>query len=162
MAHQMFLFSSEPRRIDFAAEGLRLPATSSIASWVLILSLSLFFDVALARAADKLVLLSTHWEGIRYEFERGFKAQYLAETGREAVLEWMDVGGTSEALRFIRSEFKNKPSGIGIDIFFGGGLDPYLALKQEDLLEPYALPKRLCEKIPARLGGVPLDDSHHT
>src|SRR5262245_54868074 len=101
MAHQMFLLSG-PRPSDFAAEGLRLPAMSGIVSWVLILSLSLLFDVAFAHAADKLVLLSTHWEGIRYEFERAFKAQYQAETGREAVLEWMDVGGTSEALHFIR------------------------------------------------------------
>jgi len=161
MAHQMFLLSG-PRPSDFAAEGLRLPAMSGIVSWVLILSLSLLFDVAFAHAADKLVLLSTHWEGIRYEFERAFKAQYQAETGREAVLEWMGVGGTSEALRFIRSEFKNKPSGIGIDIFFGGGLDPYLALKKENLLESYVLPHALLEKIPPRLGGFSLYDPDHT
>lgn len=74
----------------------------------------------------------------------------------------MDVGGTSETLRFLRSEFKNKPSGIGIDIFFGGGLDPYLALKTANLLEPYPLPPELLEKIPARLGGIPLYDPDYT
>src|SRR5262245_57074136 len=162
MGQQALLLSLRLRPTDFAGQGSPLPVMSRIASWVLILLLTLFFDVALARAADKLVLLSTHWEGIRYEFERGFKAQYLAETGREAVLEWMDVGGISEALRFIRSEFKNKPSGIGIDIFFGGGLDPYLALKKENLLEPYVLPQPLLEKIPARLGGFSLYDPDHT
>jgi iron(III) transport system substrate-binding protein len=130
--------------------------------WVFILSISLLFNVSVVRAADKLVLLSPHWEGIRYEFERAFKAHYLAETGREVALEWMDVGGTSEALRFLRSEFKNKPLGIGIDLLFGGGLDPYLALKKENLLESYVLPQPLLEKIPPRLGGVPLYDPDHT
>ncbi|MBI2530855.1 MAG: extracellular solute-binding protein [Deltaproteobacteria bacterium] len=74
----------------------------------------------------------------------------------------MDVGGTSETLRFIRSEFQNKPKGIGIDIFFGGGLDPYLALKEANLLESYTLPRALLEKIPARLAGVPLFDPGHS
>jgi ABC-type Fe3+ transport system substrate-binding protein len=117
---------------------------------------------ATVHAADKLVLVSPHWEGIQHEFETAFKAHYLHETGRTVELEWMDVGGTSEALRFLRSEFKAKPGGIGIDIFFGGGVDPYLALKQDDLLERYVLPQSLLEKIPARLNGVPLYDPDYT
>ena len=129
--------------------------TGGIPLWVLILLLFNFVDVS---AADRLVLISPHWEGIRYEFERAFKAQYQRETGRAVEVEWIDVGGTSEMLRFIRSEFTNKPGGIGIDIVFGGGLDPYLALKAVNLLESYALPQPLLEKIPARLGGVPLYD----
>jgi len=133
-----------------------------LSSWVLILSVSLLFNATVAGAADRLVLLSPHWEGIKNEFERAFKAQYLRETGRTVELEWMDVGGTSEALRFIRSEFKNKPRGIGIDIFFGGGLDPYLALKKENLLESYVLPQQLLEKIPPRLEGIPLYDPDYT
>lgn len=133
-----------------------------IPSWIFILSVSLLCNVSVVGAADRLVLISPHWEGIKNEFERGFKAQYLRETGRTVDLEWMDVGGTSETLRFLRSEFSNKPRGIGIDIFFGGGLDPYLALKKENLLEPYILPRRLLEKIPARLAGVPLYDPGYT
>ncbi|MEO6164989.1 MAG: extracellular solute-binding protein [Candidatus Binatia bacterium] len=112
--------------------------------------------------ADKLVLISPHWEGIRYEFERAFKARYQSETKRSVELEWMDVGGSSETIRYIQSEFKNKPAGIGIDIFFGGGYDPYLALKQARLLEPYALPQPLLKNIPPKLGGVPLYDPDHT
>jgi ABC-type Fe3+ transport system substrate-binding protein len=131
-------------------------------SWVFILSVSLLCNVSVVAAADRLVLLSPHWEGIKYEFERAFKVRYLRETGRTVELEWMDVGGTSEALRFIRSEFKNKPEGIGIDIFFGGGLEPYLALKQEHLLERYILPRPLLAKVPPHLGGVPLYDPGYT
>ena len=108
--------------------------------------------------ADRLVLISPHWEGIEYEFERAFKVYYQRETGRTVELDWLDVGGTSETIRFIHSEFKNKPSGIGIDLFFGGGIDPYLTLKQSGLLESYPLPKALLSQIPPRLGGVPLYD----
>jgi ABC-type Fe3+ transport system substrate-binding protein len=123
---------------------------------------SLFFSFPNVFAADKLVLISPHWEGIRYEFERAFKAQYQSDTGQAIDLEWMDVGGTSETLRFINSEYKNKPQGIGVDVFFGGGLDPYLALKGSNLLEPYILPQQLLETIPPRLGGIPLYDPDHT
>jgi ABC-type Fe3+ transport system substrate-binding protein len=119
-------------------------------------------NISLASAQDRLVLLSPHWKGIEDEFERGFKAHYLRETGRAVALEWLDVGGTSEVLRFIRSEFSNKPAGIGIDILFGGGLEPYLALKKEKLLRPYVLPHELLKNIPQQLGGVPLYDPDYT
>ena len=112
--------------------------------------------------ADRLVVLSPHWEGIRYEFERAFKSYYQSETGRSVELEWMDVGGTSETLRYVESEFNNKPNGIGIDVFFGGGYDPFLALKKSRLLEPYKLPAPQLDAIPAQLGGVPLYDPDHT
>jgi len=119
-------------------------------------------DRSLAAAQDRLVLLSPHWKGIEEEFERAFTAHYQRETGRTVALEWLDVGGTSEVLRFIRSEFSNKPQGIGIDIFFGGGLEPYLALKKDKLLRPYPLPQELLKNIPQQLGGVPLYDPDYT
>jgi iron(III) transport system substrate-binding protein len=112
--------------------------------------------------ADQLVVISPHWEGIRYEFERAFKERYQSETGRTVELEWMNVGGSSETLRYLESEYTNKPAGIGIDIFFGGGFDPYIALKKSHLLESYTLPKALLEKIPPTLTGVPLYDSDHS
>lgn len=134
-------------------------------AWVCLTTLVFCLGVILgwpaAGHADRLVIISPHWEGIKYEFEEAFKAHYQRETGREVEFEWMDVGGTSETLRFIRSEFKNKPSGIGIDLLFGGGHDPYLNLKQADLLESYALPPALLDQIPRRLGGIPLYDPEY-
>jgi ABC-type Fe3+ transport system substrate-binding protein len=136
--------------------------TSRILWFSLLLTVWLIHSFPAVAFADKLVLISPHWEGIRYEFERAFKARYQSETGRTVELEWIDVGGTSETLRYVESEYKNKPAGIGIDIFFGGGLDPYLALKKSHLLAPYSLPKPLLEKIPPNLAGVPLYDPDHT
>jgi len=134
-------------------------------AWLCLTALAFWLGVLAgwpgASHADRLVLVSPHWEGIKHEFEQAFKAHYRRETGREVTFDWMDVGGTSETLRFIRSEFKSKPSGIGIDLLFGGGLDPYLILKQAGLLESYALPRSLLDRIPPRLGGIPLYDPEY-
>ena len=127
-------------------------------SWVFVF---LLFNSPDLWSADRLVLISPHWEGIKYEFERAFKVRHQSETGRTVELEWIDVGGSSETLRYLESEFKNKPTGIGIDIFFGGGFDPYVALKNAHLLESYTLPKSLLENIPSKLAGVPLYDPDH-
>ena len=128
----------------------------------LLLALTVIYGFPPLAFADRLALISPHWEGIRYEFERAFKARYLNETGRRIELDWMDVGGSSETLRYIESEYRNKPQGIGIDIFFGGGYEPYLALKKARLLETYVLPEALLDKIPRSLAGVPLYDPEYT
>jgi ABC-type Fe3+ transport system substrate-binding protein len=125
---------------------------------LLIIAALLILFPSAGRAQDRLVLISPHWEGIRYEFGNGFKRFYQKETGRPVELEWIDVGGTSEMLRFIKSEFKSKPDGIDVDIVFGGGGDPYLELARVDLLEPYRLPDSLLAAIPPKIGGYPLYD----
>lgn len=109
--------------------------------------------------ADRLVLISPHSDGIQHEFEAGFKRVYLERTGREVAVEWLDVGGgTSAILRYLKSEFRRAPEGIGIDLFFGGGLDPYLELAEQAFFTPYRLPEDLLARLPGRIGGVPLYD----
>lgn len=114
-----------------------------------------------AWAQDRLVIVSPHWDGIRYEFGNGFKRFYRAETGRDAVIEWMDVGGSAEVLRFIKSEFKNKPGGIDVDLIFGGGGDIYLDLVRSDLLQPYPLPDAQLAALPLKIGGYGLYDAQY-
>ena len=87
-----------------------------------------------ASAQDKLIIISPHWEGIETEFDTAFKAWYAKETGREVNVDWLDQGGSSSDFRFIESEFKRLPEGIGIDLFFGGGTDNYLKLADKGLL----------------------------
>jgi ABC-type Fe3+ transport system substrate-binding protein len=117
---------------------------------------------SLAEAQDQLILLSPHWEGVRAEFGDGFKKSYQEETGREVDLKWLDVGGTSDILKFIRSEFKNKSGGIGVDLLFGGGTDPFMELKKLGFLESYrAADETLSELVP-HIGGVPLYDPDFT
>ena len=110
-------------------------------------------------AADRLVLMSPHSDEIQNEFEAAFKPFYFQETGRDVSLEWLDIGGgTSAILRYIKSEFRRTPEGIGIDLFFGGGMDPYIDLADMGLLQAYRLPTDLIDRLPKKIGGVPLYD----
>jgi len=112
-----------------------------------------------SRAEDELVILSPHWEGIQQEFERGFKEHWKATTGRTVDITWLDQGGTSQILRFIRSEYKQDSTGIDVDMMFGGGIDPYFTLQSEGFTEPYLLPDSILSRIPREFAGVPLYDS---
>ncbi len=107
-------------------------------------------------AQDQLVLISPHWEGIKTEFERAFQEHYHARTGRRVQFDWRDMGGASDDLRFVLSEFRQSPASIGIDLFFGGGLDPYLELQKQGLLEKWQPPERIRQGIPSDLNGLPL------
>lgn len=105
-----------------------------------------------------MVVISPHNESIRSEFGAAFSRWHEAHHGRPAVVEWRDVGGSSEALRFVQSEFAKKPGGIGIDCFFGGGVEPHVVLAQKDLLEPITLPEDVVSHIPQKLHGLDLYD----
>jgi ABC-type Fe3+ transport system substrate-binding protein len=119
--------------------------------------------VSSASAADQLVLLSPHWQGIRNEFSDAFKKDYKERTGRDVEMQWLDVGGGgSDITRYIESQFKVKPAGIGVDICFGGGIDPYTYLKDKGLLAPFVLPEEISSRIAPTIGGVPLHDPDHT
>ncbi len=107
---------------------------------------------------DRLVLISPHPDEVQTEFEQAFREQYHAQTGNRVSLEWLDVGGTSAIIRYIRSEFGRKGRGIGIDVFFGGGLDPYLKLADLGLLLPTRLPQETLDRLPESLGGIALFD----
>ena len=93
-----------------------------------------------APSDNKLVLLSPHQESITQEFTSAFQNWYKAKHGIDVELEWLDQGGTSNIIRFIRSEFEKNSDGINVDIFFGGGTDPYLSMKEEGLLQSCKLP----------------------
>jgi ABC-type Fe3+ transport system substrate-binding protein len=122
----------------------------------------LYFSICLAdvHGADQLVLMSPHSDEIQNEFEAAFVSYYRASTGNDVRVEWLDIGGgTSSILRYIKSEFGQSPDGIGIDILFGGGMDPFVDLAERDLCHPYRLSKDLLARLPAQIGGVPLYDS---
>ena len=112
--------------------------------------------------ADQLVLMSPHSDEIKNEFEAAFQIYYQQKIGREMRLEWLDIGGgTSSILRYIKSEFKRSPNGIDIDLFFGGGMDPYIDLSERNFCEPYKLPEDILTRLPAKIGGVPLYDPQY-
>ena len=119
----------------------------------------MLIPVATPAATDRLVLISPHPDGVQNEFETAFKSHYSRLTGREVVLEWLDVGGgTSSILRYVKSEFRRAPDGIGIDVFFGGGMDPFMEIADMGLCSAHRLPEALLDRLPRRIGGIPLYD----
>lgn len=133
---------------------------------LVILALSISLPIAQVHAQAKtLKIISPHNEFIRSEFENAFKNWYLASTlGVESVtIEWYDFGGTSADLRYIEASYTTNATdgGIGMDVFFGGGIDPFIKLAGENYLESYKLPDSVLSPIPAELAGLPIYDSQY-
>lgn len=126
--------------------------------WLVFLLAAHFRQVLLGQ--NVLVAISPHPLELRTEFAEAFSAWHLDHFGAEATIEWHDVGGASEAQRFVESEFRNKRmgAGIGIDVFFGGGTDPFLALARQGLLVVPEISLEALREIPKQVGGVEISD----
>jgi len=107
-----------------------------------------------------LVVISPHDDTITQEFERGFAEVFKGVHGRKPKIWWQDFGaGTEAQMRTMLDRFSQRPEGIGVDLFFGGGIDPYKTLKAKGLLTPYRV-KNVAD-VPAELLGVPLYDKEY-
>jgi ABC-type Fe3+ transport system substrate-binding protein len=111
-----------------------------------------------AAGTDKLSILSPHTTDIRDNMLPLFKAWYRRKTGRAIEVEWINQGGSSDNLRFIRSEFARTPQGIHIDLFWGGGISPSMTLKKEGLLQRTELDPAVMAGIPKSVSGIPVYD----
>ena len=129
---------------------------------LLVLLLSMVMPVLPVGASPaKLVVITPHWEGITKEFERAFRAYYLENYGEDVEIEWLDVGGTSDVVKYIDSAFESTPEGIGIDIFWGGGVDPYVAEAELGHLLSYKVEDAVLNRIPATFAGIPMYDPEY-
>ncbi|GIW79132.1 MAG: hypothetical protein KatS3mg105_0939 [Gemmatales bacterium] len=70
-------------------------------------------------------------------------------------LVWIDIGGTSQILRYVRAQFQAKPQGIDIDLLFGGGTDIYLSLADDGFLSSVDVADSILKRIPQSLNGCP-------
>ena len=102
--------------------------TGLIAAYALILGIPfLFHPKQVLESFDrKLIILSPHPEHLKQEMEMGFKSWLEKNHQPKVGIEWLDTGGTSSQMKYVINEFKRNPKGIDIDLFFGGGTDPYL------------------------------------
>ena len=105
---------------------------------------------------DQIIAVTPHWEGIKDEFERGFSAQYRAETGRDVKIRWLDIGGTSDIVKYLKAQHKSNPGKLGIDVVFGGGTDVMIELSRSGVLKPVTLAPQIINRIPPTVAGVPL------
>jgi ABC-type Fe3+ transport system substrate-binding protein len=127
-------------------------------AWLSSLVLCLGLWGANVQATEHLVIISPHWEGMRFEFGRAFSDWHTAKFGEAVEIDWRDLGGASDDLKFVLSEFGQRPQGIGIDLFFGGGIDPYYEFAKRGLLDAYHPAEAVLTNIPASVGGVPIYD----
>jgi ABC-type Fe3+ transport system substrate-binding protein len=123
--------------------------------------LASIFLLPLRAAEDEVIVISPHWDGIKEETSRAFSAWHEKKYGRPATIRWREAGGgSSQIVRFLRAEFLTNPS-AGIDVLYGGGVDPFLELEKDGLLTPYNPPAEILAQIPAQLNGMNILDSNH-
>jgi ABC-type Fe3+ transport system substrate-binding protein len=60
---------------------------------------------ALVKSDVTLVIITPHNEAIRSEFGRGFRTWYKQRTGKSVLLDWRNIGGTSDITRFLEAEY---------------------------------------------------------
>lgn len=76
-------------------------------------------------ADDRLVIITPHNESIRNEYGEAFARWWKERSGRSVYVDWRTPGGTAEIRKVLDSGYnaaaERGASGIGIDIFFGGG-----------------------------------------
>ncbi len=80
----------------------------------------------ISKAELRLEVITPHNELIRREFGDAFSAWYREEKGENVYVNWRTPGGTSEIKRVLDSAFSSAAEigkeGIGLDLFFGGGV----------------------------------------
>src|SRR5712692_6510274 len=131
-------------------------------AWLFLATALLLPFASASGAASHLIVITPHVDAIRTEFGRAFADWHLRTYGEKVEPDWRQVGGTSDALRFVQSEFAEKPGGIGLDCFWGGGLEPYLVLADKKLSVRYVPPAAILDGIPESINGVEVYDPNHT
>ncbi|MBM3887577.1 MAG: extracellular solute-binding protein [Verrucomicrobia bacterium] len=117
--------------------------------------------VICARAGESLIVISPHWEGVKREFERAFSEWHQKHHGAPVKIDWRDVGGTGDFLRYVDSRYAGNPDGGDLDVAWGGGIDPYFELQRKKYLARHDPPAAVLAEIPAQVGGVPMYDPTH-
>lgn len=108
---------------------------------------------------EKLVVISPHRKSIQRSFLKRFEEHYQRLFKKSIKVEWIDNGGAANNLRYIRSRLEANPKAPGIDLFWGGGEQPHLALLREKALQPISLTPKIIKAIPAQLRSTKTRDS---
>lgn len=134
-----------------------ISARGRAARLMVIIIATALIPVSSAQAdTDEVVVVSAHWEGMKREFEWAFSKSYREQTGRDIQVRWLDLGGVSDIVKYLKGRYRADPRTVGVDLMFAGGTDVFLDLEQEGLLAPTAIDPAILARIPQRLGESPL------
>ncbi len=144
---------------DFRAIGWRKAlALLLVVAFLLVLAGPFLLRRGKAEQTRKLVIISPHSESIEDEFERAFSAWTAETEGFTVDIEWLDLGGTTQAIKFVQDQFERSPDGINVDVFFGGGEDPFLLFGRKGLLHRCNIPEDILAQIPRTYAGTEVYD----
>lgn len=107
-------------------------------------------------ADDALVIISPHRKSIQEELVPSFEEFYLKTYKTKVKVDWIDQGGTSDDVRFVKAKFEKNPKTSGIDLFWGGGSTTFTDLDADKLFEKLSLEKNITSEIPKDISGVPM------
>jgi len=120
--------------------------------------LSIILNTFIQAQDRELIIVSPHWEGIQHEFGLAFEAHYEKQTGRTVQVRWRDLGGTGQIEKALDASFRATPESAQVDVFFGGGIDPFQSQKKNRQLLAYKLPEEILKHIPHSVGGFEIVD----
>ena len=97
--------------------------------------------------ADKLVIVTPNTEMIKYEFRNAFRKHYQKKYGKDVNVEYRNVGGTSDIVRYINDRFVGEFRRYYLDKKPGEDFDTEIegAFRNYYLDQPKALPGRALE-----------------
>jgi ABC-type Fe3+ transport system substrate-binding protein len=129
---------------------------------LIICVLGTFLFTSCARQTEnEVVVISPNWDGIQSETARAFSDWHQKTYGTPATVHWRQTsGGASQIVRYLKSEYQAGPT-AGIDVLYGGGVDPFRDFKALGLLTPYNPPPEILDNIPAQLNGMEIYDPDH-
>jgi iron(III) transport system permease protein len=110
----------------------------------------------------ELVIVSPHWEGIKREFSRAFSEHRRNKYSEEVEVRWLDIGGTSDIVKYLRTQFATYGDTSGVDCMFGGGTDSFSELDSSGLLTQVRLPSEIDSSLPTEIQGIPLRSKENT
>ena len=110
----------------------------------------------------EIVLVSPHWEGIKREFSRAFSEYRRLKYNEEVEVRWLDIGGTSDIVKYLRTQFATYGDTSGVDCMFGGGTDSFSELDSTGLLTQVELPKEIDSSLPYDIQGIALRSKGNT
>jgi ABC-type Fe3+ transport system substrate-binding protein len=122
----------------------------------IILLLLLLFCTCAKEPLRELLIISPHTPEIKKEFGFAFSAYYEKKFNQIINVRWIDVGGTGEAVEYVKSRNGEGRKAGGVDCFFGGGDLPFMTLEGLNLLEQLKIPDSLLGGYPEFLDGIRL------
>jgi ABC-type Fe3+ transport system substrate-binding protein len=104
--------------------------------------------------AVTLDLISPHNENIQNEFKWAFSLHHALAYGQRVELVWWDVGGGGSSIEKYLQNVYERSDSPGIDILWGGGEFPHMALAARGLLEPTPVAEDVLANVDERFGGA--------